>query len=320
LFDAIFKNGVMMTIKDIISRVIRQFARLHAAKSTARDEFPAREQPRTTDGRWEPLQIDLDAIQRMRSDGLSFREIARRFGVAPGTVIARCRDLDPKSSPEPVAAPRTALDKSTAILPLPNLLSVPRATQTPSEPISKPAPTMEPPMPPIYGLESIPEGITDLFLVRGELNCAYCKGYKPFVQAVGVDIWDSRLGQLPVFQDAERVWIVITRDSENPPNLNAEFLNSIRRDPEFAARCLVSNADVRHVAKEHYWDLRNAGAALSLQKPMLDELTERVFDFRLLSRLDTTDIAALCDWHPQDVPTDYSWQPDWMLGGSSGSQ
>jgi hypothetical protein len=300
-------------------RVIIKFARLHAAKFTAQDELPACEQPRTADGRWEPLQIDLDAIQRMRSDGLSFREIARRFGVAPGTVIARCRDLEPKPAAKPVVVPKTplsapepprgALDTSAVTLPLLNLLNVPRAAQ--SAPAPLPVSVQAVPAPRHWSeldahsrqhlrLES--ETFARIFIVDRSVADQVWHYAQP---ALGIDEWYDSYADHPAIMAAERVWLI----SHNPKVVKPLAKSSI------SSRCLICTAkqyDAPFAAKERMLDQRKCGR---YGGDLADKRWETGLRFEALPT-DAKTLDDLCtEPEKPQPPQDFSSAPSWILGG-----
>lgn len=123
---------------------------------------------------------------------------------------------------------------------------VPPAPEPGSVPIIVPEP---------WGLAEVPVRTKQIFVVRGSLNWQYCGGYRPNVIAVGIDEWDESYASLPAIRNAEKVWVVVTQDEENPPEANARFLMSLVTS-SIREWCWVSHDGVREVAKARYWQIQ----------------------------------------------------------------
>jgi hypothetical protein len=89
---------------------------------------------------------------------------------------------------------------------------------------------------------NITDGTKEFFLVRGELNVTYAKGYAQ--PAVGIEEWHAEYMELPAFQKVERVWVVITNTEDN-----ARFVLSLARDIAIREKCLISTEGVQSVCK-----------------------------------------------------------------------
>ena len=103
-------------------------------------------------------------------------------------------------------------------------------------------PVVLPPEP--HGLDSIPAGCKAFFLVRGEQNAIYARGYDQ--PAIGIEVWHHEYASLPAFQAAERIWVVVTANEEN-----RAFVLSLASDITIRERCMVSvgklHGDMNHV-------------------------------------------------------------------------
>jgi len=110
------------------------------------------------------------------------------------------------------------------------------------------ADSVPPPEP--YGLDTIPPGCETFFLVRGELNARYARGY---VQpAVGIETWHPEYSTLAAFMHAKRIWVVLN-DTED----NLSLVKSIAADKSIRRRCVVSTWGVQTVTKSKMlWDPR----------------------------------------------------------------
>jgi hypothetical protein len=99
---------------------------------------------------------------------------------------------------------------------------------------------MPPPEP--YGLDTIPAACKAFFLVHGEMNAIYARGYNQ--PAVGIGKWHQKYSTLPAFSQAERIWVVLN-DTED----NLSFVTSIAADKAIRRRCLISTKGVQLVTK-----------------------------------------------------------------------
>jgi hypothetical protein len=115
----------------------------------------------------------------------------------------------------------------------------------------------EPEVPKPHGLNDVPSGTKDLFLVCGSLNWQYCGGYRPNVIALGIDEWHENYSSLPAIRNAERIWVVITNDDENPGEDNDRFVRSLAAS-SVRDKCLFSAEGVRATAKARYWHIQKA--------------------------------------------------------------
>ena len=130
-----------------------------------------------------------------------------------------------------------------------------------------------------YGLDTISPASYAFFLVRGELNATYARG---FVQpAVGVEVWRHEYSTLPVFVEAERIWVVLT-DTED----NLAFVTSIAADKSIRRRCVVSTWGVQVVAKyKMLWERQYLYPTLSMDsRRSYDEHFENVHGFQKFPR------------------------------------
>jgi len=93
-----------------------------------------------------------------------------------------------------------------------------------------------------YGLDTIQLACKAFFLVHGELNVIYARGYNQ--PAVGIESWHRRYSTLPAFSQVERIWVVLS-DTED----NLSFVTSIAADKLVRRRCRVSTEGVQRVIK-----------------------------------------------------------------------
>jgi hypothetical protein len=126
-----------------------------------------------------------------------------------------------------------------------------------------------------YGLDTIPPASYAFFLVRGELNATFARGY---VQpAVGIEIWRQEYSTLPVFVQATRIWVVLN-DTED----NLAFVESIAADKSIRRRCIVSTCGVQTVTKSKMlWDRQHSYSTWSEEfRRRCDKEFEAVWHFQ----------------------------------------
>ena len=122
---------------------------------------------------------------------------------------------------------------------------------------------MPPPEP--YGLDTIPAACKAFFLVHGEMNAIYARGYNQ--PAVGIGKWHQQYSTLPAFSQAERIWVVLN-DTED----NLSFVTSIAADKAIRRRCLISTKGVQLVTKSKMqWEREYT-------YPILSEALRRWYD------------------------------------------
>lgn len=113
------------------------------------------------------------------------------------------------------------------------------------------------PAPEPFGLNAIPVGCKAFFLVHGELNATYARGYNQL--AVGLKSWRPEYSVLPAFVQVERIWVALN-DTED----NLSFVNSIAADKLIRKRCRISAEGVRRLTKEKMlWDSEHRYPTLS---------------------------------------------------------
>jgi hypothetical protein len=105
-------------------------------------------------------------------------------------------------------------------------------------------------MPEPYGLNTIPAACQAFFLVHGEMNARYARGYNQ--PAVGIEKWHQQYSTLPAFSQAERIWVVLN-DTED----NLSFVTSIAEDKAMRRRCVISTEGVQLVTQsKREWERR----------------------------------------------------------------
>jgi hypothetical protein len=289
------------------------------------------EQPRTAAGRWESVELDADEITRLANDGWSCRRIAKKLGVHHSTISARLRQLESpmpiEPTPGPIAAtptdrhqepsgaapeaPVQAPEAAAMVLILPALLDAPRAAQSAPAPISKPAPAQEPrwwtelPDDRRKHLSLEGDAYSHIFLTDDAYACERAWGYAS--PCIAFDSWHASYGQHPVIAEAEKFWVC---------SRSLKFLRSLQLSP-IRERCLVLVDRTAYDAAQ--WRLQ-------LHRERQDDgFFERCLAVgnglrpipELPAKID--DLVPPPELKP-DVPTDYSWQPAWRLGGSAGSR
>jgi predicted DNA-binding protein (UPF0251 family) len=176
-------------------------------------------------------EFNLSEALRMRSEGMSNRKIARHMPFSRETVRKYLQIHDAQVTtatppPAPVEGPPAATLHT----------ATPAAQFVPPPIVSQ----FVPPAP--VGLDTIPEGCTSFFLVMGAQNQQYAKGYAQ--PCIGIEQWHREYARLPVFRDAERVWVVVNLSEDNQA-----FVMSLAADIWVRERCVISTQGVQHVAK-----------------------------------------------------------------------
>ena len=133
---------------------------------------------------------------------------------------------------------------------------------------------MPPPEP--YGLDTIPAACKAFFLVHGEMNARYARGYNQ--PAVGIGKWHQQYSTLPAFSQAERIWVVLN-DTED----NLSFVTSIAADKLVRRRCRISTWGVQPVTKSKMlWEQKHSYPILSEEfRRWYDKQFEAIHDFQV---------------------------------------
>jgi hypothetical protein len=148
-----------------------------------------------------------------------------------------------------------------------------------------------------YGLDTVPPGSKAFFLVRGELNATYARGY---VQpAVGIEIWRQEYSTLPAFMQVRRIWVVVN-DRED----NLSFIESIAADKSIRRRCVISTWGVQMITKSKMlWEREHSYPILSDEsRRHYDKQFEVVCHFQAIpTPSERYKIRRLGTPRPQDV-------------------
>jgi hypothetical protein len=235
-------------------------------------------------GRAGSVEIDCAAVQRMRKDGMPWRELAKRLPGSPPESTVRYRyerwlsehpaPLPVATTPDPAQTAASAPERKPVVTlpakssePIKRLampdgledalsdLRSPGAAKTsrPSDPL--PGPESEVDVSEIWGLDLVPEGCREFFLVMGRQNqeCAQHMAQN----AIGLNRWDAAYWRLPLFRTAQKVWIVL-----NDGDDNRRFLMSVAADTRLRAMVLIAPVrrnSVRFVCQERLLAQREEG-------------------------------------------------------------
>ena len=263
---------VFMRLKSTIYNI---YNRLHRKTSVFNDGLHPGESPLTLAlppsatrkrnaapaGGRSPVDFDLVEAMRLRAIGWSYRRIARQMNnVSRETIRARILDYEAQSrvlTPEPLQqAPIVPVQQSAPVYKPPvTLPAAPKPAPVPVVPLVA--------LPTPFGLDSIPAGCKAFFLVCGEQNAIYARGYAQ--PAIGIETWHPSYASLPAFPAAERIWVVVTANEEN-----RAFVLSLAADITIRERCVVSvgevHGDMNHVQmvckRRLLWERKNHSASI----------------------------------------------------------
>jgi hypothetical protein len=225
------------------------------------------------------LDFDLPEALRLKDDGLSNRHIARKFNCSKDTVRNRLRDYHARigaSKPVPAITP---VDPPPAVPVTAEPSLPPAATSVAAAP-----PTVAPmdvtPPDPVSNLEGLrgywkQRGRTQneppprFFLVNGADNVQYGTGSEQFV--VGVDQWRKEYQRLAIFQQAEKIWVLLDATQDN-----RAFLASIVSDIWLRERCIVcriASGGVLSIFQSRFtWHRMYRNSSLSLADEAFEKL------------------------------------------------
>ena len=207
-------------------------------------------------------KINAQAAWERLQGGESLRRIARSLGVDHHTLFDHLRKaglptkVEAKQSEQAIAAAgREMPPVSPDHLSPDSALGEALASSTALRPLASPAALPETPMPyfatlnrTTEGLNLVPAGTKWVFLVYGKWNQQCTASYQPYCTAVSIDQWRDEYEDLPVFRDAERIFVIVSFDSDNEeitlakqPEVYARWLDSIARAPRaIFEKCVVS--------------------------------------------------------------------------------
>jgi hypothetical protein len=109
---------------------------------------------------------------------------------------------------------------------------LPTAPLRPDEPDPAPEPLSP------YGLDLVKQEAKELFLLRGTENYDLARHSGPQGWALGIERWRPEYVELPAFQMAERLWVVINRSDDH--EANQRFVKSIAADKSIHERTQIS--------------------------------------------------------------------------------
>jgi hypothetical protein len=255
------------------------------------EKEPAVQEPAVAGKRGHYVDLDGTEIMKLHDElRWSFRRIARHLKRAPATVLQRYQEYHAAHpEPAPVAimpdAARTAATPleapalaAKAVEPVESPVAMPDdledalsglrlpgiATATPAvipaDPLPEPETQPEVDVSEIWGLDSVPEGSRQFFLVNGEQNVYYAHHLNQ--PAIGITEWRREYWQLPQFDNAVKLWVVINMDEDN-----SRFLRSLASDERMRATAVIAPPNrwytVRSLAKDRMLTMRRVGSGYS---------------------------------------------------------
>ena len=251
-----------------------------------------------------PVAFDEAKAMALRHQGWSDRRIARQMHVAVATVGSRLRNWKPV--PLPPLSPPAHVQQAPVGIQEPPVLS---ATVPPL------APAFVAPVPPPKPCGSVPAGTKAFLLVHGQSNQEFTKNCAQ--HALGIETWHQEYASLPDFQDAVRIWVVITREEDN-----RQFLLSLASDVAIRERCVISTDGVQYVVKSK----RAIERRRRYEHQNFDrQLFETIHKFQPIPPMNHTDkLNALLAPPPTEsedwtVSLAGSWGNDWWRHGGNGT-
>ena len=203
-----------------------------------------------------PLDLDVDAMMRMRLAGKSDAEISRKFRCSPHTATSRLRDWKPPVLPPPLPMPVQQVHATAQRQPEPPAVALKPPMVCVAVPTVQhpPVPIQQEPASPIDNADAIigrHEWLAAesawrqcFFLVNAvnPLNLAYCTNNAQ--HGVAIERWHESYRGLEVFENATRIWVVI-----DPADDNVAFLHSLVDDIWIRERCVATVGNVLGISK-----------------------------------------------------------------------
>lgn len=307
----------------IITRLINELAvRLHRSDAMKSDDsVPI--QRRTSSGRFEPKPFDVNRARELRRSGLSVRMIAREMNVPKSTVFDALKHAEPapvpektpqeaagQTQPKPEPSPFDSVELSK---PSPAAVAAPAIPPSVRVEIAVLPPALAAPEP--FWWDRLPsdrrahlmltaDAYSHVFLTDDTYAAERCWGYGQ--PCIAIDAWYDSYAHHPAFAGVERFWVHTT---------SGKLIRSLQNSA-IRSRCWILPIDVVDAAQ---WkrDLRMQRqetffeACLNCRQPGLRPIPEPPAPI--------DDLIAPPEPKPE-LMADFSYQPSWMLGGSTASR